>query len=123
MAVMTYLGLFLMLFSTTLYAITPLDIKHKRETVTLDYFLEACTVIGETSGGMIPHFDCESYLYGVLDGYSAVREQLPVKERACFPKAIAPWQVYELMQKQIVVDGHKPAVQVILESLRTKYPC
>jgi hypothetical protein len=122
---MKYLVAIILLVSCTMAnAITPLDTRHKRESVTVDYLLESCAVIGETAGGMIPFFDCESYLYGVIDSHLAVRALLKPKQQACFPADIAPWQVYEDIQQFIPQSlWHKPAAPLIIEALRTKYPC
>jgi len=116
--------LFILLFALELHADTPLDKKLQRQTVTIDYLLESCTVIGETAGGMIPYFDCESYIYGVIDTYLSMRDKVNQSERACFPVSIAPWEVYnELLSAPRPKDGTKPAAQFIIDTLRTKYPC
>ena len=102
------------------HAQTPLDTRHKRESVTLDFFLEACTVVGKTAHGKIPHFDCESYLYGVLDAQLAAR----VAARTCFPERIAPWEVYRELDTPITASQRKqPAADFIVSVLRKKYPC
>lgn len=74
-------------FSASAFAKTPLDSKNPTATVTLDYFLEACTVVGETQFGMIPNFDCESYIYGVLDTYAATQTKLK-KPQLCIPQIL-----------------------------------
>jgi hypothetical protein len=101
-------------------AATPLDTKRPRETVTVDFLLEACSVVGETAYGMIPHFDCESFLYGVLDTAAAAPQPL-----ACVPAGTAPWQVYELLLAEDVADARRgePAAAYVLERLRSAFPC
>lgn len=121
---MKYLAIILLLSCSFAHAVTPLDKRHKRESVTIDYLFESCTVIGETAGGMIPYFDCESYIYGVLDAHLAVRDSLKAKDRACFPADIAPWQVYEKILAAIPqTQWGKPAAPLIIDALRVKYPC
>ena len=101
----------------------PLDTRHARETVSMDYLMESCTVVGETAGGMVPHFDCESYLYGILDAHVAMRGALKTPS-ACFPADIAPWQVYEqLVELPRTEDWGKPAAPLIVEALKKRYPC
>lgn len=105
-------------------ATTPLESRHARQTVTLEFLFEACTVIGETAYGMIPHFDCETFIYGVLDAHLAVRDSLPEAAQSCFPAEMAPWQVYEqLMSADIESLSQKPAADAILEILKQDYPC
>ncbi|MBH0710956.1 hypothetical protein I3A76_17615 [Salmonella enterica] len=117
--------------STNTFAVeVPWITKKERQEVTTYYLYETCSVIGETRGGMIPYFDCESYVYGVLDAYLAVRDTIPVAQRACFPKNLAPWQVLELsadydenVMQQTIIQGYRPASEVLIEHLREKYPC
>ena len=67
------------------------ETKRARESVTVDFLYETCSAVGQTAHGMIPHFDCESYVYGVLDAHVAVRDALPKAQRACFPASLPPW--------------------------------
>jgi hypothetical protein len=114
----------LALSAASAQAQTPLDTRHKRESVTLDFFLEACTVIGKTAHGKIPHFDCESYLYGVLDAQLAARGSLHGAARTCFPERIAPWEVYKELDTPITAGQRtQPAADFIVSALRKKYPC
>lgn len=115
--------IFVLLLSTTSFARTPLDTKNAPAIITIDYFLEACSVIGDTEYGMIPNFDCESYIYGILDTVAATKNSLK-KPLACFPKNIAPWQVYEMITTQpIQQNRNNPAATFILKTLGEKYPC
>lgn len=110
-------------FSASTFAKTPLDSKNPPVVVTLDYFLEACSVVSETQFGMIPNFDCESYIYGVLDAYAASQSNLK-KPQVCIPKNIAPWQVYEIvLASSIKPSEHQVAAPVIIKVLSEKYPC
>lgn len=121
---MKHLAIILLFSCSLAHATTPLDKRHKRESVTIDYLFESCTVIGETSGGMIPFFDCESYLYGVLDSHLAIRASLKPNAQACFPANIAPWQVYEKILAAIPQEQWgNPAAPLIIEALRVSYPC
>ncbi len=99
-------------------------LRKPRELVTLDYLHESCMVVGETGGGLIPYFDCESYVYGVLDGYIQIRNHIPISQRACFPTNIPPWRVLEISEKANL--NHKfdaVAGPLLIEALRKKFPC
>lgn len=101
------------------HAVGPTDTKHPKQLVSGDFFMEACTVVGETAHGMIPHFDCESYIYGVLDALSLSRS-LP-----CLPKQLAPWQVYEALLSSSPSSAARQhhAAALIVSALGKKYPC
>lgn len=93
--------------------------------MSLDYLMESCSVIGETSNGMIPFFDCEPYIYGVMDSHVAIRASLKVSEQACFPGGLAHWQVYKEIESAIPRSewGKRPAAPHLIQLLRKKYPC
>jgi hypothetical protein len=94
-----------------------------REKVTVDYFLESCSDIGGTAGGLIRYFDCDSYIYGVLDTYTEESQFIPIEKRACFPKTLTPAQV---MDDAWHIDGKlgpKIAAPALIEMLTKKYPC
>ncbi len=108
-------------------ALNPTETKYPHKDVTIDFLYEACSSVGETGSGKIRFFDCESYVYGVLDSYLAVKPFLPLKYRACFPQKIAPWQVLEevrpLVLKYDPVTDSAIAGVAIIQALRVKYPC
>jgi Rap1a immunity proteins len=97
----------------------------ERKEVTVNFLYEACAVIGQTARGMIPHFDCHSYVYGVLDTYLAIRQSVPKADRACFPVSLPPWQA--LKEVEPLVDwkkqGSLSAGPVIIKALHKAYPC
>ncbi len=98
----------------------------QRNTVTLDFLLETCDAVGKTARGMIPYFDCDSYIYGVLDAYLEVRDRLPFEKRACFPASITPGQVLKdiwHLASQNDDRLSRTAAPTIIEELRKKYPC
>lgn len=112
------------MLNTASFAVTPLDHKSKRELISLDYLMEACAVIGETANGMISHFDCESYLYGVMDADLVARQDLKTGEKSCAKVNVAPWQFYEDIQSTIPrSEWHKPAAPLLVKLLRSKYVC
>jgi hypothetical protein len=98
-----------------------------RETVTVDYLYEACAGTGDPASarGLIPYFDCQSYVYGVLDAYLSVREALPLGNRACFPSSLSPWQAIEF--GRVLLDdpsnGPKVAGPALITILAKTYPC
>lgn len=105
-------------------AVTPVDRKQPRQTITLDYLMESCTVIGETAGGMVPHFDCETYLYGVLDSQRAMQSGRPAAQRSCVPASLAPWQVWQDIERWIPrEEWSKPAAPLLVEALGRRFPC
>ena len=99
--------------------------RNPRQQVTADYLMETCHVVGQTAHGMIPHFDCESYVYGVLDSHLAVRDKLPKPSQACFPVTLAPWEALEVAYPHLRRDGRnsQDAAKFLMEALRKKYPC
>ncbi len=110
----------LLVVAPALPAATPLDTRHARETITVDYLLESCTVVGETAHGLVPHFDCESWLYGVLATLEAMHEPT-----VCPPAPLAPWQAYDVLIAAPVPEGRggEPALPYVLERLRAAFPC
>lgn len=109
---------------------------HPRGKVTLDYWGESCDIdMGDPvlKGGTIPYFDCQSYIYGILDAYISIRDFIPKKERVCFPKNITPWQVLQdtqyidLSDDKITLrkpyNGFNTAAVEIIKELHKKYPC
>ncbi|MES2605743.1 MAG: hypothetical protein V4603_12460 [Pseudomonadota bacterium] len=112
------------LMSSSDWAATPLDSRNPQQVITVDYFFEACTVIGETAYGLVPHFDCETYLYGILDTYQAVNSALPAAQRVCLPAKLAPWQVYEALSGiDTATSGGENAAAFIVKALRELYSC
>ena len=105
-------------------ATNPSETRYPRRQVTVDGLYEACSVVGGTAKGDIPYFDCESYVYGVLDAYLAVRESVPKNRRACFPADIPPWRALEDAHSLILSSEHSStAAPALIEALRKKYPC
>ena len=106
-----------------------IDHRQPRRTVTLEYLYESCAGRGDTGGGDIPYFDCETYVYGVLDSYILIRPSMPVSQRACFPTNLPPWLALEIAEPMLFGaksgkgDGSAPAALKIIDALRKKYPC
>ncbi len=122
---MKHLPLFFTLFiSATSWAATPLDFRNPRQMLSVDNFFEACTVIGETAYGKIPHFDCETYLYGIVDTHQALNPSLPVAQQLCLPEKLAPWQLYEtLLSFDVEGSREDNAASFIVKALIKTYPC
>lgn len=105
--------------------------------MTLDYWGEACSIdMGDPvlRGGVIPYFDCQSYLYGILDTYLSVSKFIPKNQRVCLPINITPWQI--LQDTKYIFDvsptnddfrkpynGPNTASVEIIKELYKKYPC
>jgi hypothetical protein len=95
------------------------------ETITVDFLLESCSATGQTARGKIPYFDCDSYIYGMVDSYLEVRNDIPKSERSCFPASISPAQVLnDTSELESNLDvGKESAAPALLKILRKKYPC
>lgn len=106
---------------------TPVMAQHSQthEKITVDFLLESCSATGQTARGKIPYFDCDSYIYGVIDSYLEVRNNIPKSERACFPASISPAQVLsDTSELESNLDaGKESAAPTLLRVLRKKYPC
>lgn len=110
--------------SSAANAVTPLETRNPHETVTLNYFMEACSVIGQTASGIVPYFDCESYLYAVMDTQRALNPSLPAEMQACFPDDLPPWQLWASIGPDVPAsDWNRPAAPSIARVLRKEYPC
>ena len=105
-------------------AANPSETRYTRHDVTVDYLYEACSVVGQTAKGDIPFFDCESYVYGVLDSYLKVSASIPKPSRACFPERIEPWRVLEMADpKPGTYRTDQSAAAYLIDFLRKRYPC
>lgn len=110
--------------SQSSYAKSPSEMRNPRRGVTVDYLYESCASVGETAKGDIPYFDCESYVYGVLDAYTKISGEIPKESRACFPAKIEPWRVLEMANPK--VGSYSPvqsAASFLIDFLRKRYPC
>jgi hypothetical protein len=102
----------------------PSDTRNPRREVTVDYLYESCSAVGETAHGDIPYFDCESYVYGVLDAYVKVRDKVTKSSRSCFPEKIEPWRVLEMANpKPGTYDRTQTAASYLIEFLKKRHPC
>jgi hypothetical protein len=93
------------------------------EGITTDFLLETCSVPGQTAYGMIPHFDCQSYILAVVDTLRSVQEwNSPV---ACPPQTVTAGHILELVWSRFSseTDGSRRASDVIIEALVSVYPC
>jgi hypothetical protein len=115
----------LVVWMSPVHATTPwIDTRYPHQQVTVDGLYEACSVVGETARGDIPYFDCESYVYGVLDAYVKVRDEIPREKRACFPEAIEPWRVLQMADpKPGSYRRSENAAEFLIAFLRRRYPC
>lgn len=111
-------------WTTQSFALNPSDTRYPRDVVTVDFLYETCSVVGETARGKIPFFDCESYVYGVLDAYLSTRPYIPEDQRACIPSDLPPWKVLE-DARPLIDEGQesRTAAPALMEALRKKYPC
>jgi hypothetical protein len=74
--------------------------------------------------GRFTYFDCQSFVYGVLDAYLKVRDSIPARKRACFPADMAPWQALVAADGLVATEKSSlSAASAIIDVLRKKYPC
>ncbi len=102
------------------------DYPAKPSAVKLQFFLEACAVPGQTERGMIPYFDCQSYVLGVIDAYRKVKNTIPKQEQICIPDNITTREILESIWKKYPnwnVPEQRDASEVVLEVLRDKFLC
>jgi hypothetical protein len=93
------------------------------EGITTDFLLETCSVSGQTAYGMIPNFDCQSYILAVVDTLRSVQERhAPV---ACPPQTTTAGDILGLVWNRFSsqADGGRRASDVIIEALVSVYPC
>jgi Ssp1 endopeptidase immunity protein Rap1a len=93
--------------------------------ISADFLLETCSVTGRTAHGMIPYFDCQSYVLAVVDSYKALQDSLPKKSRLCLPKTLTAAEVLTAMNKRYRYerDGQRRAAGVIIEALQSRFVC
>jgi hypothetical protein len=121
---MSLLMTWLLLGANALAATPWVDHRTPRKSVTLDFVYEACSNVGQTAYGRIQNFDCESYVYGVLDTYLAMRPHVPVSQRACFPEDLPPWRALEVTWPLLQSPAsEKEAGPEIIKALTKAYPC
>jgi hypothetical protein len=111
------------IFPLTVGAIEPVAHKNVRDSISLSFLLESCANVGGTARGKIPYFDCDSYIYGVLDAYLRERQYIPRKQRSCFPEELTPAQVVDEAFHLDMSLWDKDAAPELIEMLRKKYPC
>ncbi len=97
-----------------------------KEAIKIQFFLEACSVPGETQHGMVPYFDCQSFVLGVVSTYRQVNFQLPKESQLCIPESLTTKNLLELILKKYPNWGIKEerlASEVIIETLKINYFC
>lgn len=96
------------------------------DAIKIQFFLEACSVPGGTARGMIPFFDCQSYVLGAIDSYRIATRGMPPTTKACIPENITTRVILELIIKAYPnwdIPGERGASGVIFEVLKKEYPC
>lgn len=93
--------------------------------ITADFLLETCSVTGKTAYGMIPYFDCQSYVLAVLDTYRSMQGGSATAAKLCLPPTITAREVLDVVTARFKFerDGQRRASDVILEALPTKFAC
>lgn len=94
--------------------------------VKIQFFLEACAVPGETAKGLIPYFDCQSYVLGLTDMYRLLKTSTPKNKQICIPENFTTKHLLDLIWKTYpnweIPDNRQPA-ELIFEILRIEFPC
>ena len=94
--------------------------------VKIQFFLEACAVPGETANGMIPYFDCQSYVLGIFDSYRLLKSSSSREYQICLPENITTRDVLELIWEKYPkweIPAHRQATEVIFEVLQKNFSC
>jgi len=102
------------------------DYPARPDAVKIQFFLEACAVPGESERGMMPYFDCQSYVLGIIDGYRLLKSSSPKDRQICLPESITTREVLELIWKSYPnweIAEHRQAAEVILEVIRKEFQC
>jgi hypothetical protein len=88
--------------------------------ITADFLLETCSVTGKTAYGMIPYFDCQSYVLAVLDTYRSIHGS-----KSCLPARLAAKEVLDVVATRFKYekDGQRRASDVLLEAIQSKFAC
>jgi len=77
----------------------------------------------ETAKGDIPYFDCESYVYGILDAYIKVRDGIP-RQQSMLSAEVEPWRVLEIANPKREATGKtQSAASFLIDFLKNRYPC
>jgi hypothetical protein len=94
--------------------------------IKIQFLLEACAFQGGAERGMIPYFDCQSYVLGVVDSYRTIEASIAKEKRICIPENVTTRDILELIWNaypQWDVPESRGAADVILEVLKKRYPC
>jgi alkylhydroperoxidase/carboxymuconolactone decarboxylase family protein YurZ len=88
--------------------------------------MEACADPGGGERGMIPYFDCQSYVLGVVDSYRLLKDNIAKEKQMCLPENVTTREIVKLIYityRQEPFPQNRSASDVILEVLKKKYPC
>jgi Rap1a immunity proteins len=94
--------------------------------IKIQFLLEACAFQGGGEKGMIPYFDCQSYVLGVVDSYRLLRDSVAKEKRTCIPENVTTRDILELIWNAYPnwdIPESRGAADVILEVLKKRYPC
>lgn len=98
----------------------------KPAAIKIDFLMEACADPGGGERGMVPYFDCQSYVLGVVDSYRLLRNSIAKEKTVCLPENVTTREIVKLIYstyRQEPFPQNRGAADVILEVLRKKYPC
>jgi hypothetical protein len=93
--------------------------------ITADFLLETCSVPGQTAYGMIPFFDCQSYVMGLIDSARTNREADGDHARICLPPAFTASDALRLLEGQYnrEQEGERRASDLLLTAMEAEYHC
>lgn len=91
--------------------------------ISADFLMETCSVPGDTAYGMVPNFDCQSYVLAVLDTVRAVNRGPGTT--VCLPPVMTAGGALLLVAKtySYEADGQRPAAEVLVEALGNSFAC
>lgn len=97
--------------------------KTDTDGVSADFLMETCSVPGQTAYGMIPNFDCQSYVLAVLDTVRTVNAGPDAS--ICLPPLMSAGGALLVIADSYTyeADGQRPAARVLVEGLAKRFPC
>ncbi len=65
--------------------------------ISLDFLFETCDVTGQTANGIVPYFDCQSYILGVVDVLKSPSISTNSKSHICLPEKMVTKDIYDIL--------------------------
>lgn len=97
--------------------------KTDADGVSADFLMETCSVPGQTAYGMIPYFDCQSYILAVIDSVRSLNTRPDAA--VCLPPVMSAGGVLRIVADSYAYEtsGKRPAAAVLVDALEVAFPC